>query len=108
VIRITREARDQRYSLLRGYFHGADDDTVDELAQARLQSVTLTDTSRCVGRTLAEQNLQDLGVRVVSVRHTTGAVVAPAADRVLAGGDTLVLSGLPEALALAEAQLLRA
>jgi monovalent cation:H+ antiporter-2, CPA2 family len=108
VIRITREARDQRYSLLRGYFHGADDDTVDELAQARLQSVTLTDTSRCVGRTLAEQNLQDLGVRVVSVRHATGAVVAPAADRVLAGGDTLVLSGLPEALALAEAQLLRA
>jgi monovalent cation:H+ antiporter-2, CPA2 family len=108
VIRITREARDQRYSLLRGYFHGADDDTVDELAQARLQSVTLTDTSRCVGQTLAEQSLQDLGVRVVSVRHATGAVVAPAADRVLAGGDTLVLSGLPEALALAEAQLLRA
>jgi CPA2 family monovalent cation:H+ antiporter-2 len=28
VIRITRDARDARYSLLRGYFHGADDDTV--------------------------------------------------------------------------------
>ena len=41
VIRITRDARDARYGLLRGYFHGADDDTVDELQQARLLSVTL-------------------------------------------------------------------
>ena len=37
VVRITRDARDARYSLLRGYFHGADDDTVEELHQARLQ-----------------------------------------------------------------------
>jgi monovalent cation:H+ antiporter-2, CPA2 family len=34
VIRIARDARDARYSLLRGYFHGADDDTVEELQQA--------------------------------------------------------------------------
>ena len=40
VVRITRDARDARYSLLRGYFHGADDDTVEELHQARLHSVT--------------------------------------------------------------------
>jgi monovalent cation:H+ antiporter-2, CPA2 family len=107
VIRITREARDQRYSLLRGYFHGADDDTVDELAQARLQSVTLADSSRCVGQTLAQQALPDLAVRVVSVRRASGAVVPPAAAHVVAVGDTLVLAGLPEALALAEAQLLK-
>jgi hypothetical protein len=35
-------------------------------------------------------------------------VVAADDPLVLSGGDTLVLSGLPEALALAEAQLLRA
>ena len=29
VIRITRDARDARYGLLRGYFHGADDDGVE-------------------------------------------------------------------------------
>ena len=39
VIRITRDARDARYGLLRGYFHGADDDTVEERHQARLTSV---------------------------------------------------------------------
>ena len=33
VIRIVQDQRDARYSLLRGYFHGADDDTVDELRQ---------------------------------------------------------------------------
>ncbi|HEX7383179.1 MAG TPA: cation:proton antiporter, partial [Burkholderiaceae bacterium] len=30
VIRVVRDQRDARYRLLRGYFHGADDDTADE------------------------------------------------------------------------------
>jgi CPA2 family monovalent cation:H+ antiporter-2 len=50
VIRITRDARDARYSLLRGYFHGADDDTVEELEQARLKSVTVPEAARCRGQ----------------------------------------------------------
>ena len=108
VIRITRDARDARYSLLRGYFHGADDDTVSELSQARLRSVTLPDAGRCAGQTLAQLALHAVGVSVVSVRRTNGGVI-PAADEVLLnGGDTLVLSGLPEALALAEDKLLGA
>src|SRR3990167_9056819 len=36
VIRITRDARDARYHLLRGYFHGSDDDSPEERQQARL------------------------------------------------------------------------
>ncbi len=36
VIRIVQDQRDARYSLLRGYFHGADDDTVDDLRNERL------------------------------------------------------------------------
>jgi CPA2 family monovalent cation:H+ antiporter-2 len=43
---------------------------------------------------------------VVSVRRAGGGVLAPDGAHVLAGGDTLVLSGLPEPLALAEAKLL--
>jgi CPA2 family monovalent cation:H+ antiporter-2 len=42
----------------------------------------------------------------VSVRQAAGRVVPADDELVLAGGDTLVLSGLPEALALAEAKLL--
>ncbi len=107
VIRITRDARDARYSLLRGYFHGADDDTVEELAQARLRSVTLPVAARCLGETVADQAFHAVGISVVSVRRASGGVVAADPGHVLAGGDTLVLSGLPEALALAEEKLLR-
>ncbi|RVU49416.1 cation:proton antiporter [Rubrivivax rivuli] len=107
VIRITRDARDARYSLLRGYFHGADDDTVQELDQARLKSVTIPDAARCVGQTLDAQALHAVGVSVVSVRRAHGGVLAPAPEMVLQAADTLVLSGLPEPLALAEEKLLR-
>jgi CPA2 family monovalent cation:H+ antiporter-2 len=107
VIRVVQEQRDARYGLLRGYFHGADDDTVEELTQARLQSITLTEGGAGVGTTLGRLALQALGVRVVSVRRAGGAVVAPQEALELGLGDTLVLSGRPEALALAEAELLK-
>jgi CPA2 family monovalent cation:H+ antiporter-2 len=59
-----------------------------------------------VGHALGALALHAVGVQVVSVRQGSGSVVEPEDDRVLAPGDTLVLSGLPEALALAEAKLL--
>ena len=105
VIRIARDARDARYGLLRGYFHGADDDTVEELQQAHLISVSLPLAAPCLGRPLADQALGSVGVQVVSVRLATGQVQPATDDMLLAAGDTLVLSGLPEALALAEAKL---
>jgi CPA2 family monovalent cation:H+ antiporter-2 len=107
VIRITRDARDARYSLLRGYFHGADDDTAHEMDQARLQSVTLPEAARCLGQTLDAPALHAVGVSVVSVRSASGGVVAPTPEHRLAAGDTLVLSGHPDPLALAEEKLLR-
>ena len=107
VIRITRDARDARYSLLRGYFHGADDDTVGERSQARLKSVTLPEAARCLGQPLDALALHAVGVSVVSMRSASGGVSNPQPDHVLAAGDTLVLSGLPEPLALAEEKLLR-
>jgi hypothetical protein len=60
-----QDARDARYGLLRGYFHGADDDTVDELQQARLQSVTLPEAAACLGQPLATLALHAMGVSVV-------------------------------------------
>jgi len=107
VIRITQDARDARYGLLRGYFHGADDDTVSELQQARLQSVSLPPGAPSVGQRLGDLTLHVMGVSVVSVRRATGQVVATDDALVLAGGDVLVLSGLPETLALAESRLLK-
>ncbi|MDP9043355.1 MAG: cation:proton antiporter [Pseudomonadota bacterium] len=106
VIRVVQDQRDARYGLLRGYFHGADDDTADESRTVRLLSVTLPTAGSHVGQTLADQALADAGVAVVSVRRASGAVVKPEPDLVLGPGDTLVLAGRPEPLALAESRLL--
>ena len=105
VIRITRDARDKRYGLLRGYFHGADDDTGDEIDQARLSSVTLPTASAHAGRPLDDLALHAMGVAVVSLRRADGKGQFVDGAK-LAGGDTLVISGTPAALALAEEKLL--
>jgi monovalent cation:H+ antiporter-2, CPA2 family len=108
VIRITRDARDARYGLLRGYFHGADDDTVEELQQARLASVSLPAAAPCLHRPLADLALHAVGVQVVSVRRASGPALAADDTLVLEAGDTLVIAGLPEALSMAEDKLLKA
>jgi len=107
VIRITRDARDARYGLLRGFFHGADDDVAGENQQARLTSVTLPAGAACIGQRLGEQALHAVGVQVVSLRLATGRVVEAVEGQRLAAGDTLVLSGMPEPLTLAEEKLTR-
>ncbi len=107
VIRVVQDQRDARYNLLRGYFHGADDDTVDEIDHERLDSFTLTPGARAIGRPLAQLALQAMGVRVAALRRQGGQAAAPGDDTVLADGDTLVLSGKPGALALAIDKLQR-
>jgi CPA2 family monovalent cation:H+ antiporter-2 len=107
VIRTVQEQRDARYSLLRGYFHGSDDDTVEELEHERLASLTLPPGVRAVGLPLGDLALHAVGVRVVQLRRLDGQMMAPEDGLVLQGGDTLVLSGLPPAIALAEEKLLR-
>ncbi|MFL6830036.1 MAG: cation:proton antiporter, partial [Sphingomicrobium sp.] len=96
VIRIVQDQRDARYSLLRGYFHGADDDTVNELEQERLSTVTLPPGAGSLGRAISQLALQALGIRVVSLRRGNGRAVDPGSDPPLQDGDTLVLSGRPE------------
>ncbi|RZJ20052.1 MAG: potassium transporter [Haliea sp.] len=106
VIRVVQDQRDARYNLLRGYFHGADDNTVNELDQERLSTVTLPLGTRAAGQMLGAMALLAMGVRVVSLRRSNGKPVRHDDDTLLEGGDSLVLSGKPEALAVAEEKLL--
>ena len=107
VIRLVQEQRDARYQLLRGYFHGADDDTVQERDQERLSTVTLPPGAQTLGKPLGELALHAMGVRVVNLRHGNGHMSTPGDDTLLAAGDTLVLSGHPNALLSAQDKLLR-
>ncbi|MDB5732570.1 MAG: potassium transporter [Variovorax sp.] len=107
VIRVVQDQRDARYDLLRGYFHGADDDNADEVGHERLNSFTLEPGAPAVGRPLAQLMLEALDVRVASLRRRNGKACEPDGDTLLAEGDTLVLSGQAGALALAIDRLQR-
>jgi monovalent cation:H+ antiporter-2, CPA2 family len=107
VIRTVQDQRDARYNLLRGYFHGMGDDTADEIDHERLATCSLPLTAKTLGQTLGDLALHAVGVRVVSLRRAAGAPVAVQDSCALQSGDTLVLSGKPQALSLAEEKLLR-
>jgi CPA2 family monovalent cation:H+ antiporter-2 len=106
VLRVVQDQRDARYNMLRGYFHGADDDTPNERDQERMSTVSLPG-SQGIGQPAGRSGLNAVGVRVVNLRRANGHQAAAADDAVLQEGDTLVLSGHPTALALAEDKLLR-
>jgi CPA2 family monovalent cation:H+ antiporter-2 len=107
VIRIVQDQRDARYSLLRGYFHGADDDTAQEREQERLSTVTLPPDAHAIGKPLPVFAFNAMSVRVASLRRANGQAVPLEGPSLLQDGDALVLSGVPESLALAEEKLLR-
>ena len=107
VIRIVQEQRDARYTLLRGFFRGADDGSSDELHQERLSSVSLPMSARAIGHSLAEVAFPTMSVRLVSLRRKTGQVVEPFDELVLMEGDALVLAGKAEVLEQVELRLLK-
>jgi CPA2 family monovalent cation:H+ antiporter-2 len=100
-----RAIREERYSLFRGFFHGATDaaDAADNL-QPRLHSVLLTERSAAVGRTLAELDLRGK-VEITGVRRRGSRPAVPQADYRFEAGDVVVLLGRPDGLAFAERRL---
>ncbi|MDT7524003.1 monovalent cation:proton antiporter-2 (CPA2) family protein [Rhodoferax sp. TBRC 17198] len=107
VIRIVQEQRDARYNLLKGFFHGADDNSVDELQNERLATVSLPAAFKSSGQPVTAFQLDRLGVRLVSLRRANGAQVTVDESVCIQGGDTLVLSGKAVELATAEQKLLK-
>ncbi len=107
VLKRIRTIREERYSLFRGFFHGASDaaDAAENL-QPRLHSVLLPGRARAIGRPLSELLLEGL-VDVTGVRRKGARSQQPGPDWVFEEGDVVVLLGRPENLALAERRLLR-
>ncbi len=107
VIRIVQDQRDARYNLLRGYFHGADDDTLDEIDHARLTTVGVPVASPWVGKKVQDLVFHAIGVRVVNLRRANGQSETVSDETELQSQDTLVLSGTSQSLAVAEEKLMR-
>jgi CPA2 family monovalent cation:H+ antiporter-2 len=97
-------ARAQRYALLRDYFHGIDEPGTEQRDQPRLRSLTLPAGARALGQRVAGLDLH--GARLAQVHRADGRVLEPAPDLVFESGDTVVLCGPPDQLALAEDALL--
>jgi monovalent cation:H+ antiporter-2, CPA2 family len=107
VLRRIRNTRDQRYGLLRGFFHGATDATEDggHRDQPLLHSVLIASGAAAVGKTLRELDLGRVEVR--SMRRRGQPAREPDADMPFEAGDVLVLFGTETDCAAAEIALMQ-
>jgi CPA2 family monovalent cation:H+ antiporter-2 len=108
VVRRVRDIRNQRYALMRGFFHGLSDAADNPDAQLeRLRSVVLDSGAQGLGKSIAELESEAPGVRVSAVRRHGIRGVNPERELCFEDGDVVVLRGVPAALAAAEDRLLQ-
>ncbi|OQS44887.1 cation:proton antiporter domain-containing protein [Chromobacterium haemolyticum] len=109
VVRRIRAVREERYGLFRGFFRGASDEgeAMDEALVPRLQSVQVCTGAAAVGQPLANLHLRDLGVELKAIRRQRVRRTDFDDSFEVEQGDTLVLLGTPEQLALAEYRILQ-
>lgn len=111
ISRRIRSIREQRYSLLRGFYHGVSDET-DEMNESlfphlHLHTLTILPAAAAINKTLAEINLKTLTVEVIAVRRRNIRGLLPSVDTKLEAGDVVVLKGTQENLAAAEIKLMQ-
>ncbi len=106
VVRHIRDIRNQRYALMRGFFHGASDIGEAESALLRLRSITLPAGASALGRTIGELTFDNINVDVSALRRSGVRSMAPTAETRIQEGDVLVLRGTPADLEAAESRLL--
>jgi monovalent cation:H+ antiporter-2, CPA2 family len=104
-----RDARGERYEIMRGFFKGATDS--DDPAQAsdgaQLKSFVIDAGAAAVGKTIEMLSLEALGVTLNTLRRNGVRQLTPEAQTRIQADDILVLYGAPQALAKAEAMLLQ-
>lgn len=105
VLKRIRTIREERYSLFRGFFHGASDAGAADNLQPRLRTVLVSERAFAVGRTLEEIGLEGR-VEVTGVRRRGARSVRPDSSWRFEAGDAIVLLGRSAELTRAEARLL--
>lgn len=109
VLRRIRDTREQRYGMLRGFFHGATDEAEDgaHKGQRVLHSVLIAAGAAAIGKRLAELGLAAHGVELRAMRRGGVHMEAPPADERVVAGDVLVLFGSEEHCAAAQIRLMQ-
>lgn len=105
VVRRITEAREARYSMLRGYFRSIEDEDISTTDAIRLHSVRLVEGSRGIGQSLAILKECDIQVQTMRRSENLGTgykQFQPDGDEILQADDVLVLMGTSRAIEKAE------
>jgi CPA2 family monovalent cation:H+ antiporter-2 len=108
VVKTIGDIRNNRYSMLRRLFRRDDARQVEDVdaGNEELHTVVLPPGAYCVGRSLADLQLDRDAVTVTAIRRDGILGQQPTAATVLREGDVVILAGTPEALEHGEARLL--
>jgi CPA2 family monovalent cation:H+ antiporter-2 len=107
IVKRVRRVRDDRYRMLRGFFHGtAGAENAESAYRERLHSVTLVADAFAIGKRLADLPLAEAGVTVTGLRRANVLGPEPEPETRFRRDDVLVLYGTSEGLAKAEKILL--
>jgi monovalent cation:H+ antiporter-2, CPA2 family len=107
VLHTLRQVREERYTLMRGFFHGATDELGNEATQPRLRTLLAHEGAACVGKTVDALDLAAHHVKLTAIRRRGEREVNPDGETRVRAGDVLVLLGLQDDLARAEMRLLQ-
>lgn len=111
ILRRIRSIREQRYNLLRGFYHGvsdeADETNENLFPHLHLHTITILPGAAAINKTLSEINLDTLTVEVIAVRRRNIRGLLPSIETKLEAGDVIVLKGTQENLAAAQIKLIQ-
>jgi len=107
VLRRLRDAREERYRSMRGFFPGATDEDDADHDAPRLRTLVVGPEAACVGRTIASLNLEAMGAQLTAIRRPGAHDMNPSGETRLREGDVIVLLGTQGSLARAEIRLLQ-
>ena len=107
VLHHVRDVRTNRYSMLRGFFHGEEGVSLEESESNRkhLHSVVLDANAWALGHTLQELDIEKTGAMITAIRRGGIRGPAPEPHTKLIAGDVLVLYGTQEQTRHAEKKL---
>jgi CPA2 family monovalent cation:H+ antiporter-2 len=109
VVKRIRDTREHRYSLLRGFFHGASDaaEDVAHKDMKLLHSVLIVPGAAAVGKTLGETGIERLGIEIKAERRHGVHTQEPNPEARFRAGDVIVLFGTEQDCAAAEMKLMQ-